>query len=249
MKTSQLKHLPTLALGILSISIAPTSQATLISSTADLPPEGVYLSIDIHQLYTGPALEFLLTLPMHAPIVAQVGRRAGGSLPGGPGTAADEIETFGSTLDAQLDAHTLGGAPVYNGPAHASGGFGSVETIVFGKIGNVTGTFDTEMLSLNLQGSVGGLGAFMIRESPSKQSTGKVTIADIGGGMYQIDSFFDVFTELSIDGGATWMVGTQVRGGPAYAGHVTLEPVPEPASMSLFVTGVISAMGFVRRRR
>ena len=245
MKIPQLKHLPALALGILSM--ASTSQAILISSTADLPPAGVYLSTDIHQLYTGPALEFLLTLPMHAPIAAEVGRRGGGQ--GSPGTPADEIEIFGSNLDAQLDAHTLGGAPVYTGPVHGSGGFGSVETIVFGKIGNVTGTFATEMLSLNLQGTVPGLGAFMIRESPTRQSTGQVTITPLPGGQFQIDSFFDVFTELSTDGGATWMPGTQVRGGPAYAGHVTLEGVPEPSSITLLATGLITAMGFVRRRR
>ena len=247
MKTSQLKYLPALALGI--ASLATPAQATLISSTADLPPAGVYLSTNVHQLYTGPALEFLLSLPLHAPIVAEIGRKAGGGA--SPGTPADEIETFGSTLDAQIDAHTLSGGAVYNGPVHASGGFGTVETIVFGKIGNVTGTFQTEMLSLNLSGTVPGLGAFMIRESPTRQSTGQVTITQPPalGGLYQIDSFFDVFTELSTDGGATWMPGTQVRGGPAYAGHVTLEPVPEPASMTLLATGLISAMGFVRRRR
>ena len=121
--------------------------------------------------------------------------------------------------------------------------------MVVGKIGNVTGTFQTEMLSLNLQGTVPGLGAFMIRESPTKQSTGQVSIVQLPGGMYQIDSFFDVFTELSIDGGASWMPGTQVRGGPAYAGHVTLEPAPEPTSMSLLALGAASVAGFIRRRR
>jgi hypothetical protein len=59
------------------------------------------------------------------------------------------------------------------------------------------GTFDTEMLSMNLVG-----GPLMIRESPSKASLGKTTITGSGGGPYMIDSFFDVFTELSL-GGAT----------------------------------------------
>ena len=249
MKIPQLKSVPALALGILSI--AATSQASLISSTADLPPDGVYLSTDVHQLYTGAALEFLLTLPMHAPIVAEIGRRSGGN--GSPGTPADEIETFGSNLDAHLNAHTLGGATLYDGPAHAQGGFGSVQTIVFGKIGNVTGTFQTEMLALDLQGVVPGLGAFMIRESPTRASTGQTTITAMPGGMFQIDSFFDVFTELSTDGGATWMPGTEVRGGPAYGGHVELFPtgttVPEPTSMSLLAAGFVGMMGFIRRRR
>ena len=78
---------------------------------------------------------------------------------------------------------------------------GPVQTIVFNKVGNVTGTFQTEMLALNL---VGG-GGIMIRESPTLQSQGQTTITSIGAGQFRIDSFFDIFTELSIDGGQTWI--------------------------------------------
>ena len=249
MKSLQLKHVPALALGILSI--AATSQAALITSSANLPPAGTYLSLDIHNIYAGPALAFLLTLPEHAPYANFVFTERGGN--GTVGGPADEIETFGSSLDAHLKATTVaGGNTLYDGPAHGEGGPGSlnpggVKTIVFGKFGQTTGTFQTEMLQLDLQGTVPGLGSFMIRESPTLQSTGQVKITDIGGGLYQIDSFFDVFTELSIDGGATWMVGTEVTGGPAYAGHVTL--VPEPTSMSLIAAGFVGMMGFIRRRR
>ncbi len=56
--------------------------------------------------------------------------------------------------------------------------------------------FDTEMLQLDIQG-----GGLMIRESPTQESRGSTAITDLGGGMYHIDSFFDVFTELSLDGG------------------------------------------------
>ena len=230
MKTPQLKHVPAFALGILSM--ASTSQA-LITSSANLPPDGVYLDAGIHQTYGGPALQFLLSLPQHAPIAAQAAAHPGGS--GTVGTPADEIEDFPSVLTAV-------GEVIQNGSS--SGQFpvtanGPVQTIVLGKIGNVTGTFDTEMLSMSLSG-VTPLGPFMIRESPTKQSLGKVTIADIGGGLYQIDSFFDVFTELSTDGGASWIPSSG-------AGHVVL--VPEPTSMSLLAAGAIGAMGFIRRRR
>ena len=269
MKSLQLKHVPALALGILSM--AATSQAALITSSANLPPAGTYLSLNIHNIYAGPALAFLLTLPEHAPYANFVFTEHGGQ--GTAGGPNDEIETFGSKLDAHLEATTTsGGNPVYNGPAHGEGGAGStnpltggVKTIVFGKFGQTTGTFQTEMLQLDLQGTVPGLGTFMVRESPTRQSLGQVTITDIGGGEYQIDSFFDVFTELSIDGGATWMVGSDsianslAASGPtgnpalATAGHVELfptgTPVPEPTSMSLLAAGFVGMMGFIRRRR
>ena len=43
----------------------------------------------------------------------------------------------------------------------------------------------------------------MVRESPSKASLGSTTVRAMPGG-YAIGSFFDIFTEVSLDGGATW---------------------------------------------
>jgi len=58
------------------------------------------------------------------------------------------------------------------------------------------------MLALNLSG--GSLPAgVMIRESPTRHSRGETRYASSPGG-YRINSFFDVFTELSLDGGQTW---------------------------------------------
>ena len=237
MKSSPLKYLPGLALGI--FSIVSTAHAALITTIPVLPPlGGVYLSTDVHQIFGGPALQFILTLPEHAPIAEQASRHPGG-LAGTVGTPADEIEDFPSNFEGMVDV-LVDGNSITGGPQPVSAS-GPVQTIVFGKIGNVTGTFDTEMLQMNLSGNT-PLGPFMIRESPTKQSTGITSIADIGGGQFRIDSFFDVFTELSIDGGQTWMPATNG------SGHVEL--VPEPSSMVLCGLG-IAAVGLaaVRRRK
>src|SRR4030095_16220292 len=46
----------------------------------------------------------------------------------------------------------------------------------------------------------------MLRESPTLQSLGKTTIRPLPGStQYAIDSFFDVFTELSNDGVNSWI--------------------------------------------
>ena len=75
--------------------------------------------------------------------------------------------------------------------------------------------FDTEMLQLDIQG-----GPLLIRESPTLQSTGKTAITNLGGS-YQIDSFFDIFTELSVDGGQTWHPSTDASGA-SHAGRVLI---------------------------
>jgi hypothetical protein len=116
-----------------------------------------------------------------------------------------------------------------------------------------TRTFDTEMLSLNLQGSGGGQ-SVMLRESPTLQSTGQTTIKPNGSG-HRIHSFFDVFTEISLDGGVTWSPSSNsaemeyeldVPAGQ-YAGnefppHGEYEMLPECSSVK-FTNGAVMRIG------
>jgi hypothetical protein len=69
--------------------------------------------------------------------------------------------------------------------------------------GSTFNTFDTEITQMSLSGN-GPFGPFMLRESPTKQSLGKHTIRPDPRG-FRVSSFFDVFTELSTDGGVTWI--------------------------------------------
>ncbi len=97
-----------------------------------------------------------------------------------------------------------------------------------GNVPGMTGTFATEIVSMSLSGNVGGT-PIIIRESPSRSSSGSTTITDLGGGMYDIDSFFDVFTELSVDGGQTWTPSE---------GPIRMELAPEPLPVPTLVAGI-----------
>jgi hypothetical protein len=209
----------------------------LNTPSPDLPPvivPGVYLSPnDVHAKFSGPALEVVLSMVEHQPFAALPPRYENcqpGSL------VCDEHHEFNSTLDVQVSINGSPPQPIeMNGPVSTAAYLkGPTDT---------TGTFDTEMLSMMLTG-ITPLGPVMVRESPTKASTGKTSITPIGGGMYHIDSFFDVFTELSLDGGATWIPKAGPRGT-----RVTLGGVPEPSSIGLAGIALIGLAGLARRRK
>jgi hypothetical protein len=78
-------------------------------------------------------------------------------------------------------------------------------------------SWDTEILSMSLTGDVGGQ-QVVIREDPNRASTGQTTVTDLGNVQFQIDSFFDVYTEISIDGGP-WVPSDNAL-------HLELVPAP-----------------------
>ncbi|MDD1713455.1 MAG: PEP-CTERM sorting domain-containing protein [Methanoregulaceae archaeon] len=198
-------------LGVNAVGLA---QGMNTSSTL-LPPPGVYVAPNDYHMYS--AMGIVLDDPAHRPFTQDVIRESMGT---------DEIEHFGSNFTATEIGLGLGPI-VLNGPV-------SVRTT--NRMLSDTGSFQTEILSMSLTGNT-PFGPVMIRESPTRASGGRTDITDIGGGMYHIDSFFDVFTELSIDGGQTWVPSDTST-------HMYL--VPEPATLLLLALGGVAVM---RRRR
>ena len=203
-----------------SLALCGAASAGIITDDPTLPPnKGAYFLVNppVKYILAGP-LAIELSDILHFGFINVI------QIPLGP----DEKEAFDSTVTGQVS--------INGGPQSAFTLTGSVETLVFGKTGNTTGTFQTEMLQLDLTG-----GGIMVRESPTLASLGRTTITDLGGGSFKIDSFFDIFTELSLDHGANWI--------PATGTAERVELVPEPGSLALTIVGfALFGWGTTRKR-
>ncbi len=111
--------------------------------------------------------------------------------------AGATYQSVGTRLDAEVSQD--GGATWQ--PFFAFGN--TVASIQHVSNAGSTRSFDTEMLALSMTG--GSLPAgVMLRESPTRASLGKHTLRPSARGGFEVSSFFDVFLDLTVDGGATW---------------------------------------------
>jgi len=86
--------------------------------------------------------------------------------------------------------------------------------------------------------------SILLRDSLTLASGGEGAVTYLNGERYNITSFFDVFTELSLDGGQTW---TPSNGSMHLAGALV---VPEPGTFILTaIGGMLLAFVAIRRRR
>src|SRR5262249_28667503 len=92
--------------------------------------------------------------------------------------------------------------------------------------------YDTEMVSLDLSGGTLPPG-MNPRASPTRASHGHAESRSLGGGQFRIDSFFDVFVELSVEGGATWM--------PAPQSTRLILGTPQPTAVRVSTWGAIKS--------
>jgi hypothetical protein len=119
---------------------------------------------------------------------------------------------------------------------------GTVEEVVLGRtFSTEIGSFDTEITALTLTGAVGGntLTLTLDTSNPAHVSTGETTLA-ADGSVFKIDSFFDVFVELSLDS----VVPLHASVGP-----IRLAAVPEPSTWAMLLAGFGGLAFFGARRR
>jgi hypothetical protein len=215
------------------VSAAAKADADVITASPNLPPVtaldgnpiGYLTPTQVHAEYTGAGLDVILSQVIHSGFTnIQVSTS-------GP----NEIETFNSTLTGMA---SINGSP--NIPFTLTG---PVSVTAFGKAGMTTGTFNTQMTSMDMTGTVAGHSVEVVID-PITPSTGQTSITAIGGGDFRINSFFDIFTDLSIDHGPF----IPQNNGPSL---VTATELPEPGALTLLGIGGLglAASAWKRRRR
>ena len=124
---------------------------------------------------------------------------------------------------------TLGGTPI--GPISLSGTMGQE---VFGRTdAEATGTWDTELTSLSLTGTLLGF-PLTLGLDPAHTSTGTASIVPLGSEsdpLFRIDSFFDIFVELKL---ASPVPLSTTRG------PIAVALVSVPASLVLLAGGFVA---------
>ena len=136
------------------------------------------------------------------------------------------IQTFSQASTAMKCEFSMDGVNYY--PVTASGGISmTISNTLSG------GMYSTEITAMNFNGTING-GQFSgvalgLRESPTIVSKGKTIIAPDPRG-WRISSFFDVFTEISID--------TNPNYTPASKSLRVQATMPAPMPQSIFVTQI-----------
>jgi hypothetical protein len=121
---------------------------------------------------------------------------------------------------------------------------GTVEQEVLGRTFETeTGTWTTDLVSLSLSGPVLGH-TLTLALDPSQTSSGTTSIVPLSDGTFRINSFFDVFVELTIDTNTP----LHASRGPI---ELTLSPVvavPERSTWAMMILG-FAGVGFMAYRR
>jgi hypothetical protein len=211
-----------------SLIFAPALFADLVGTSPDVPPaNGVYSLTDT--CITVVCLENI-TIGHFVTTSSTI-------------TGGNELTESNVILSANVFQNVLGMPGAFISPIQLTG---SADITFFSKSALAeTGAFNAQLTSLDLSGSFTGLGGFHTAEAmlnPAIPSSGNTTISvltPIGSPtvkLFSINSFFDVFAELSIDGGP-FVPGPERTG--------TLSSTPEPGYYA--VVGGMLAMLFMGR--
>lgn len=218
----------------LCCGVSQTSNASIVVSSPDLPPvSGIFAANNIIAAhFTAPGVDLVLKCLTHGVTPGTIAKSTAGT---------NQVASFGTELLAVVDGFTPNGS-LSDVPFRA---VGQTSTVAFNWPSPLPAVVPIEIVAMSLT-STAPISGILIRESPTKASNGTTEVEDIGGGLFSISSFFDVFTELSLDGGQSWIPSNG-------ATRLELLPappnwVPEPSSFAAWSTLGFIGIGWQWRR-
>ncbi len=201
-------------LGALAWAAPAAGQAAGIAAATDaVPPAGPAYHGGTHVFLSGQAL---LTCSSHGGFTsaAAPSRRTGGTV------VSEYTATFTGELVLAPPAVATPATHALAVPAHM------VERITLASSRRGTRVLDAELTALDLRGP-GMPEGVLVRESPTKPSTGRYVITSVRHG-YRVEGAYDVWLDLSLDGGRSWH---------AAEGVVRMSLAPEVTPIPARVTG------------
>jgi hypothetical protein len=185
-------------------------KALFFPSNVVPPPNGAYIS---------PS-NMTVVYPNGVVISNVIERAPTESMPP-PRLGTSVTHTFNSQLDFEISYNNGVGFTSVTGLAQVTVNLQAIGTNAVGQQ-----IYNTELVQLNVSG--GNLpNVLQLRASTTKLSTGQTMIAPAPGG-FMISSFFDIFTELSLDGGQTWSPSRTSAHLDMRPDPTLIPPVPEP---------------------
>lgn len=211
-----------LVTGLIVLSAGFTiARADVVQPTATLPPPGgvytlPFVCLSAVCLANARVSNFVTTLDL---------------LSGG-----NELVTATAIFSADIFQNNGGSAGAALGPLSVGG---TMNFTYFGRSLSIPlGTFNAQITDFDFAGTFNGR-PFEVRQNPLQASTGQTTILAVPNTLtYQVSSFFDVFAELSLDGGPFV---------PGPERHAPLTEVPEPGSAGLLLLGLAGIAGIAFR--
>lgn len=223
------RYAASMVLGVLILAPAHLWSGTMGNTAPCLPPN------DPNGGYTGGAFQY--NIPGFGPIAIQGINFRFDSCVTPDTSLAQQTITFGSMVEGNLMTPT--GSMSFLLPAVQSVLIGLLRTGGGGD--GVPGGFDvftTQLLRMDITFPGGVM--VQIDPNPNTPSVGQATITNDGKGGFKIDSFFDIFTDLNLNGGVI-----PQSNGPT---TMTFGTVPEPGTFLLLGAGCVALAGWRKRK-
>jgi len=151
--------------------------------------------------------------------------------------SGNQVLTATATFSAEVFQNNSGSPGADLGPLSI---IGNMSFIYIGRtLATPVGTFTAQITDFDFAGMFNGH-PFEFKQNPSMASQGQTTVNQAPGG-FQINSFFDVFAELSLDSGP-------FVPGPGRE-TTAISAAPEPGSAGLMVFGLLGLVRIASRRR